>query len=92
MATLQGAPDAVEETVAALPPSAEVLGTTITAGRARAILRFDYRDGGAIAENVHAEVIRQATKRRRPVPGQPPRGRQPLPLRARFDDPEPFDE
>jgi len=92
MATLQGAPDAVEEAVALLPPTAEVLGTTLTAGRARAILRFDYRDGAAIAEVVHAEVIRQATRRRRAVPGHPPRGRQPLPLRGRFDDPEPFDE
>lgn len=92
MATLQGAPDAVEEAVALLPPTTEVLGTTVTAGRARAILRFDYRDGAVVAEALHAEVIRQATRRRRPVPGQPPRGRQPLPLRARFDDPEPFDE
>jgi primosomal protein N' (replication factor Y) len=92
MATLQGAPDAVEEAIGLLPPTAEVLGTTITAGRARAVLRFDYRDGPAIAEAAHAEVIRQATRRRRPVPGHPPRGRQPLPLRARFDDPEPFDE
>lgn len=92
MATLQGNPDAVEEALAQLPASAEVLGTTLTAGRARAILRFDYRDGAEIAESVHAEVIRQATRRRKPIPGQPPRGRQPLPLRARFDDPEPFEE
>jgi primosomal protein N' (replication factor Y) len=92
MATLQGNPDAVEEALAQLPASAEVLGTTLTAGRARAILRFDYRDGAEIAESVHAEVIRQATRRRKPIPGTPPRGRQQLPLRARFDDPEPFDE
>jgi primosomal protein N' (replication factor Y) len=92
MATLQGNPDAVEEALAQLPASAEVLGTTLAAGRARAILRFDYRDGPEIAEAVHAEVIRQATRRRKPIPGSPPRGRQPLPLRARFDDPEPFDE
>jgi primosomal protein N' (replication factor Y) len=69
-----------------------VLGTTLAAGRTRAILRFDYRDGAEIAESVHAEVIRQATRRRKPIPGTPPRGRQPLPLRARFDDPEPFEE
>lgn len=92
MATLQGAPDAVAEAVAGLPPTAEVLGTTQATGRARALLRFDYRDGAAIAEAVHAEIVRQATRRRRPVPGTPPRGRQSLPLRARFDDPEPFDE
>ena len=92
MATLQGAPDAVAEAVAGLPPSAEVLGTTHAAGRARALLRFEYRDGAAIAEAARSEVVRQATRRRKPVPGSPPRGRQPLPLRARFDDPEPFDE
>jgi primosomal protein N' (replication factor Y) len=92
MATLLGAPDAVEEAIAHLPATAEVLGTTLAAGRARAILRFDYRDGPEIAESVHAEVIRQATRRRKPIPGTPPRGRQPLPLKARFDDPEPFEE
>ena len=92
MATLHGAPDAVEEALAQLPPTAEVLGTTLAAGRARAILRFDYRDGGAIAESLRAEVIRQATRRRKPIPGSPPRGRQPLPLKTRFDDPEPFEE
>jgi primosomal protein N' (replication factor Y) len=92
MATLQGAPDAVEEALAQLPATAEVLGTTLAAGRARSILRFDYRDGTAIAESLRAEVIRQATRRRKPIPGSPPRGRQPLPLKTRFDDPEPFEE
>ncbi len=91
-ATLQGTPDAVEEAIAQLPASADVVGTTLTAGRSRAILRFDYRDGAEIAESVHAEVIRQASRRRKPIPGSPPRGRQPLPLRARFDDPDPFEE
>ncbi len=92
MATVQGAPDAVAEALAQLPPTAEVLGTTLANGRSRAILRFEYRDGAPIAESVRAEVLRQATRRRKPIPGTPPRGRQPLPLRARFDDPEPFDE
>lgn len=92
IATLQGAPDAVAEALTHLPPAAEVLGTTLSAGRSRAILRFEYRDGSAIAESVRAEVLRQASRRRKPVPGTPPRGRQPLPLRTRFDDPEPFDE
>lgn len=92
MATLQGAPDAVAEAIGLLPPGTEVLGTTQAAGRSRAILRFDYRTGGAVAEAVRAEIVRQATRRRKPVPGAPARGRQPLPLRARFDDPEPFEE
>jgi len=93
VATLQGAPDAVAAAVRALPPDAEALGTTEADGRARAIVRFDYAHGAAVAEAVRSEIIRQATTRRKAVPGAPPRrGRQPLPLRAHFDDPEPFTE
>jgi primosomal protein N' (replication factor Y) len=92
MATLQGAPDAVAEALRRLPPSAEPLGVTEAEGRARAILRFDYAHGAEVADAVRAEIVRQATTRRKPVPGAPRRGRQPLPLRARFDDPEPFEE
>lgn len=92
-ATLQGAPDAVAAALRALPPEAEPLGTTEAEGRARAIIRFDYAHGSAVAEAVRSEIIRQATTRRKSVPGAPPRrGRQPLPLRAHFDDPEPFAE
>lgn len=91
-ATLQGAPDAVDEALRRLPPSAEQVGVTQVEGRARAIIRFDYAHGAQVAEAVRSEVIRQATARRKPIPGAPRRGRQPLPLRAFFDDPEPFDE
>jgi primosomal protein N' (replication factor Y) len=92
MATLQGAPDAVVAALKALPSSAEPLGTTEAEGRARAIVRFDYTHGAEVATSVRSEIIRQATARRKPVPGAARRGRQPLPLRARFDDPEPFEE
>jgi len=91
-ATLQGTPDAVDEALRRLPPSADRLGVTQSEGRARAIIRFDYAHGAEVAEAVRSEIIRQATARRKPVPGAPRRGRQPLPLRARFDDPEPFEE
>jgi primosomal protein N' (replication factor Y) len=91
-ATLQGVPDAVDEALRRLPPSAEHLGVTQQEGRARAILRFDYAHGAEVAAAVRAEIVRQATARRKPVPGAPRRGRQPLPLRVHFDDPEPFDE
>jgi primosomal protein N' (replication factor Y) len=91
-ATLQGVPDAVEAALEALPPAAEPLGTTETEGGARAIIRFDYAHGHEVAAVVRSEIIRQATTRRKPAPGSPRRGRQPLPLRARFDDPEPFEE
>jgi primosomal protein N' (replication factor Y) len=91
-ATLQGAPDAVDEALKRLPSSAEQLGVTVVEGRARAIIRFDYAHGGEVAESVRSEIVRQATVRRKPVPGVARRGRQPLPLRAHFDDQEPFDE
>jgi len=92
VATLRGEPDAVAGAIAALPPGAEELGTTMHEGRARAIVRFDYAHGAVVAKAVRAEIIRQATTRRKPVPGTPRTGRVPLPLRARFDDPEPFEE
>ena len=93
VATLLGAPDAVAAAVSALPPDADPLGTTEADGRARAIVRFDYAHGAAVVEAVRSEIVRQATKRRKAVPGAPPRrGRQQLPLRAHFDDPEPFTE
>ena len=91
-ATLQGAPDAVAAAIVALPAGAEALGTTEVDGRARAIIRFDYAAGHDVAVAVRSEIVRQATTRRKPVPGAARRGRQPLPLRARFDDPEPFEE
>lgn len=91
-ATLQGAPDAVDEALRRLPAGVEQLGVTQAEGRSRAIIRFDYAHGAEVADAVRSEIIRQATARRKPVPGAPRRGRQPLPLRARFDDPEPFDE
>jgi primosomal protein N' (replication factor Y) len=92
VATLQGAPDAVAEALRRLPSSAEQLGTTQAEGRARAIIRFDFAHGAEVADAVRSEIIRQATTRRKPVPAAARRGRQPLPLRARFDDTEPFDE
>lgn len=91
-ATLQGTADAVESAIGTLPPVAEALGTTEIDGRTRAIIRFDYAAGATVAAAVRSEIVRQATTRRKPVPGSPRRGRQPLPLRARFDDPEPFEE
>jgi len=94
-ATLVGARSALDEALAALPPAAEVVGTTSVvedgSERWRAVLRFDYAAGGAVAQAVRAEVIRLATARRSGPPG-PARGRRTLPLRAHFDDPSPFEE
>lgn len=92
MATLTGAPDAVRTALDVLPDVAETVGVTESQGSARAIIRFDYAHGAAVATAVRAEIIRQATARRKGVPGAPPpRGKRPLPLKARFDDPDPFE-
>jgi primosomal protein N' (replication factor Y) len=92
VATLTGIPEAVRAALRALPDGVDPVGMTDSDGRTRAIVRFDYQLGPAVAQAVRSEVIRQATARRKPVPGAPRRGRQPLPLRAHFDDPEPFTE
>jgi len=92
VATLDGLPEAVDAALAALPSAAEPIGSAPRDGRVRAIVRFDYGHGAEVAAALRAELIRQATTRRKPVPGAPPRGRQPLPLRLRLDDPEPFEE
>jgi primosomal protein N' (replication factor Y) len=92
MATLQGRPEAVAAGTAALPEGAEVVGTTVDGDAARAIIRFDYAHGPAVAAALRAEVIRQATARRKPAPGAPRPRRQPLPLKVRLDDPDPFTE
>ncbi|RQP09970.1 MAG: primosomal protein N' [Microbacteriaceae bacterium] len=92
VATLEGFPDAVESAIAALPEGTDVLAERTLDGRTRAIIRFDYAHGPAVAKAVRGEIIRQAAARRKPIPGRPRTGRAPLPLRARFDDPEPFEE
>jgi primosomal protein N' (replication factor Y) len=90
--TVTGLPDAVSAALDALSGEVDPVGTTVTDGAARAIVRFDYAHGAAVALALRSEVIRQATTRRKAVPGSPRRGRQPLPLRVHFDDPEPFAE
>ena len=55
-------------------------------GLERAIVRFDYGAGTAVARELRAEMIRVATERRRPVTGRP--ARRPQVLRVRLDDPE----
>lgn len=92
VATLDGIPDAVAAALEALPPEADTIAERTVDGRTRALIRFDYAHGPAVARAVRSEVIRQAAARRKPIPGAPRPGRAPLPLRARFDDPEPFAE
>lgn len=92
VATITGTADAVGAALQALPAGVDPVGATEADGATRAIVRFDYGLGAAVAQALRSEVIRQATARRKPIPGSPRRGRQPLPLRAHFDDPEPFAE
>jgi len=92
VATLDGVPDAVTAALEALPAGADVIAERTIEGRTRALIRFDYAHGPEIARFVRGEIIRQAATRRKPLPGAPRPGRAPLPLRARFDDPEPFSE
>jgi primosomal protein N' (replication factor Y) len=73
-------------------PGVDLLGPVETEGGAlRAIVRLDYAQGAAVATALRAEIIRNATTRRRRVPAGG--GRPPLPtLRVRFDDLEPFEQ
>ncbi len=73
-------------------PGVDVLGPVEADGGAlRAIVRLDYAQGTVVANALRAEIIRNATTRRKRVPAgaAPP----PLPtLRVRFDDLEPFEQ
>lgn len=90
VATVSGSLQAVAEAVAAVPgqPS-DLLGPVdIGDGLVRTIVRFDYAHGAEVAAALRAELVRNATGRRRPPKAQ---DRTPRPtLRVRFDDTEPF--
>lgn len=103
VATITGTADAVAKATAALAAleRVDVLGPVEIADRdttaelngmsgVRAIVRFDYGEGALVASTLRAEVIRNATSRRKRPGGAP--GRVPLPtLRVRFDDARSFD-
>jgi primosomal protein N' (replication factor Y) len=71
-------------------PSTDVLGPVeVEGGGVRAIVRFDYAAGAAVASALRAEVVRNATSRRKRAAGAG--ASPPLPtLKVRFDDTEPF--
>jgi primosomal protein N' (replication factor Y) len=68
----------------------DVLGPVdVEGGGVRAIVRFDYAVGAAVASALRAEVVRNATSRRKRAAGAG--ASPPLPtLKVRFDDTEPF--
>lgn len=94
VATVTGSADAVEKALASVAELAgsDVLGPVDVEGSGvRAIVRFDYARGTAVASTLRAEVIRAATARRKRVPASAARAALPT-LKVRFDDTEPFVE
>jgi len=91
VATLTGAIGAVSDAIDAVGVDhLDILGPVDTGeGTVRTIVRFDYGLGHEIAEGLRAEVVRNATKRRRPIPGKSYAAPPPS-LKVRFDDVEPF--
>jgi len=90
VATVSGSLQAVADAVAAVPGEpTDLLGPVdISEGLVRTIVRFDYARGADVAASLRAELVRNATGRRRPPKDQ---NRTPRPtLRVRFDDTEPF--
>jgi primosomal protein N' (replication factor Y) len=90
VATVSGSLQAVADAVAAVPGDpTDVLGPVdLGEGLVRTIVRFDYARGAEVAAALRAELVRNATGRRRPPKAQ---DRTPRPtLRVRFDDTEPF--
>jgi primosomal protein N' (replication factor Y) len=90
MASVTAAPDRLAHALEAAreaAPTVDVLGPAPhEEGLERAVVRFDYGAGHAVAAALKAETIRTATERRRPIAGRGP-GRPPV-LRVRFDDPD----
>jgi primosomal protein N' (replication factor Y) len=97
VATVTGQTAVVEKALEALPDTVrgEVLGPVdVEGGTVRAIVRFDYAQGGEVATTLRGQVIRAATDRRR-LPKDPRaqnRRSAPPTLRVRFDDVEPFSD
>jgi primosomal protein N' (replication factor Y) (superfamily II helicase) len=90
VASVSGSLQAVADAVAAAPVApTDALGPVeIGEGLVRTIVRFDYAQGAEVAAALRAELVRNATGRRRPPKAE---NRTPRPtLRVRFDDSEPF--
>ena len=100
VATVTGTPSAVGTAIESLTAGTfiDVLGPTpvepapapkrpaLGIGAVRAIVRFEYAHGAAVATALRAAIVRSATKGRRP---RGDRGYRPPPtLKVRFDDPE----
>ncbi len=91
VASVTGTEEAVAAALEHLPQAGvDVLGPVdAPKGGVRSIVRFDFAAGAEVAAALRTEIIRAATRGRRPVAGRAPATFAP-PLRVRFDDPEPF--
>jgi len=93
VATITGDSASVESALVSIAhlDRVDVLGpVAVEGGGVRAIVRLDYAEGATVASTLRAEVIRNATTRRKRVATLP---RPALPtLKVRFDDTEPFDQ
>lgn len=100
VATVTGSVENVDRAVTPLLhlDGVDVLGPVEVAGSAsglgdradiRAIVRFDYADGPAVASALRADVVRVAQSRRKRVTGSGARPAAPT-LKVRCDDIEPF--
>ncbi|QEO15886.1 primosomal protein N' [Agromyces intestinalis] len=89
VASVTAAPDrvaAASDAARRAAPGVDLLGPVhLDDGLDRAIVRFDYAAGKAVAGALRAEAVRTATERRKPVAGRRPQ--RPPVLRLRFDDP-----
>jgi len=93
VATLTGKEELVASAVEQLPVAVDdVLGPVDRPdGVVRTILRFDYKDGRAVAEQLKALVVAATTvSRSSRKPGAPRTSQPPPGLRVHFDDLEPF--
>lgn len=97
VATVEGTTAAVTAALArvraevpALGPAAVLGPVPVAEGAVRALVRFEYAHGRAVAEALRAEVIADALRGRRAArgAGRPPRGGTPTTLRVRLDVPE----
>jgi primosomal protein N' (replication factor Y) len=92
VATLTGAIDSVAEAINTLEllPDAILGPVDVAPGIVRSIVRFDYSRGAEIAAALRAEVVRNATSRRRAAAIKGARPPLAPTLKVRFDDVEPF--
>ena len=94
--TISGSADAVDALLGTITdvPGTDVLGpVALDTGGSRAIVRFDYGSGAAVASALRAGIVSQATRARQRLPAsaaQPTRPPAALRLKVKFDDLEPF--